>query len=172
MFIILSMRRQRPTEAERGKMKIMSVQNVLCGGFLLAGSIFDLFERKIPLWLPALCGILASGICLAGGASSGCPGRALLVQKILLPLLPGTVMIMLALLPGRGVGIGDGISTAAAALCTGFMFILLTLTLAFVLAAGCSLALLIRHRVNARSKIPFLPFLFTAYVICLLCSGV
>lgn len=152
-------------------MEIMSVQNMLCGGFLLAGSIFDLCERKIPLWLPVLCSILACSICLFGDASLGWTSRALLTQKVLLPLFPGTVMIILALLPGRGVGIGDGICTAAAALCTGFMFILRTLTLAFVLAAGCSVVLLIRHRVNARTKIPFLPFLFAAYVICLLCTG-
>lgn len=158
------------------KMEVMSVQNVLCGGFLLAGSVFDLYEKKIPLWLPVMCGIFAGGIRLEdvsdpGRMTNAVSGTVLMV-KILFPLLPGLLLIIFSLLSGNSIGIGDGISTAAAALCTGCLFMLRIMTLAFVLASGYSIVFLVLHRIHAGTKIPFLPFLFTAYIILLLWPAV
>lgn len=149
----------------------MSVQNVLCGGFLLSGSIFDLYEKKIPLWLPVLCGTIAGGIRLMELAAAGSAAGTILMEKVILPPLPGVIMVAIGILPGRSMGAGDGLCTAAASLCTGFMFILRTVTLAFVLAAGYSMVLLVRRRVGRGTKIPFLPFLFAAYVLLLLRSA-
>lgn len=130
----------------------------------LAGlSIWDLRERKVPVWLLVLGGIWALGAGIASGT-----GGTVLEWGI--ALVPGGVLLLLALAT-RKAGLADGIVAVQMGLLLGYRETMLVLTVSLLAMSAFSMILLAAHKVQKTTAIPYIPFLCAAYCACRIWGG-
>ena len=80
-------------------------------------------------------------------------------------VMPGVLVIVAAVLTKEKIGYGDGIVISIAGAVMGIAGICKVLMLSFLILPAYSVAMLARGRLNKRSRIPFLPFLFAGYLL-------
>ena len=131
--------------------------------FLAAASFQDMRSRTISLRLAGVWIII------------GCAVTALLLIRgelglfpALLSVLPGVFLLGMSLISGGRIGIGDGVMFVAMGLCVGaekafFLLGLSTFGAAAFGAAGLALA-----KLKKGARLPFLPFVLSAYVTSLI----
>ncbi|MGN0342202.1 MAG: prepilin peptidase [Roseburia sp.] len=79
-------------------------------------------------------------------------------------LLPGIILLVIALISGGAIGIGDGLVVIVMGIFLGGIRNLQVLCVALVLSAVISLGLLVMKKKNKRDSIPFIPCLLVAYL--------
>ncbi len=132
----------------------------IIGILLLVSGYYDLRCKKIYLW-PILAGILLIGLCIPF-----CDNLSLLER--LGGVITGVAVVGISLLTGGKIGMGDGILLCATGLGLGFWVNLELFAIALTMAAGLSMVLLIFRWADKKKSIPFVPFLFTGYVLLIL----
>lgn len=118
----------------------------------------DIHEKRISLFAIILSGsiallYLAAGECLEPG-------------QVCFRILPGVLLILVALLSGEKIGYGDGISVLVLGLWTSAVFCLLSVTIGLFLAGIYGVILLCTGK--KEREIPFLPFLLAAMEVLLI----
>lgn len=128
--------------------------------FLFLCSVWDCKVRKIPLWLChtsaffiIICELLAKEIAFS---------------KMLGGILVGLFLLGLTKITRGQIGLGDGIVFIVIGLGIGLKesFLLLLESL-FLLFLFCLIGLIVK-KIKIKQRIPFLPFVFSAYFLKLL----
>lgn len=129
---------------------------------LLAGSLFsDVKSRHISLWWLLANGLLAMGILYVGGtAFSGAAWG----------LLPGTLLLVIAVVSGGHIGKGDAFLTLVLGLYLGvwacFSVLMISLLISVMFGVGRKV---IRH-ISLKKSVIFTPFLCIGFGIWWACS--
>lgn len=127
---------------------------ILNGSLLAFCSLDDIRYKKIKVFYPLIWGCAGCLIHMASGNYflflSGC--------------LPGITLLALSWITGGAIGAGDGLIVAVMGMLDGFQKSLLVL---FWAMAGVSImggVMIAAGRWGRKKKVPFVPFLLTAYV--------
>ena len=80
--------------------------------------------------------------------------------EVILGILPGIVLLLLAIWSGEKIGIGDGFVVSILGMAYTIDTVISILGISFFLIAICSIVLLIAKKVNGKTELPFLPYLF------------
>lgn len=130
---------------------------LLVTGWLIVSGIMDVRNRKVPVWMLALGGILAvwAVFCRQSG-----------YLEILAGSLPGVLLLFIAFATKKA-GYGDGIVLCCLGVALGGERSLLLFGLSLFLISLCALILLALHRVKRNTGLPFLPFLAAAWLLVL-----
>lgn len=83
---------------------------------------------------------------------------------MMIPLVIGTLFLLLSLISGGDLGMGDGWTLLALGMMIRTDEYISMIGLSMLLAAGVSVLLLAVFRKNRKTEIPFVPFLFLAYM--------
>lgn len=117
--------------------------------FVLA--IADIKEKAVPCAFLMIFGVIAVIYTVMSGETEW--------MNILCSLIPGMFLLTVSLCTKESIGYGDGWAVAALGLLIGAEACLLTVCTGLVVSAFFSLILLALHKVNGKSRLPFLPFL-------------
>jgi leader peptidase (prepilin peptidase)/N-methyltransferase len=126
--------------------------------FLAFLTFHDIKNRQLPIRLIGIFGIAMVGICFAKGYFGS--------WEIGVRILPGMFLVIVAYLTNQSIGYGDGIVIMLIGLICDIHVMITFILLAFLLSAIASILLLISRKGNKQSKIPFMPFLLTAWCVC------
>ncbi len=128
--------------------------------FLIVGSVWDLRNKSIPgvyLYVWSLVAIVYAIFDMVNGKN---------VLEIIIALIPGVVGLILSFVTREQIGLGDGIVILLAGFFMGVKDVFGMVIAAFLVLTLVTIFLLVMHRVNGKSKIPFIPFLFVGHLIC------
>lgn len=135
-----------------------SLRQIACTIFLAACAVQDLRRRKIRVRLCAFAGFIAL-ILNAGEILTG----RWEIPAFTGALLPGALLLVLALLSGGAAGIGDGICFLIAGAMLGTWMTWALLMCALVLAAACGGVLILFQKAGRKTRMPFLAFAAAAW---------
>lgn len=125
-------------------------------------SVYDLKKRAVPrsgIYFGLGFALVMRGYLYIGGRMD--------LSGICLDLLPGVLFLLLALATQK-VGYADGAVLLAIGLVLGFDHCAERLLLSLCISACLSVVLLLLKKVNGQTKLPFLPFLWVGFTICLI----
>ena len=134
--------------------------------WLIAMSIFDLFEKKVPVWLLAIGGIPAIVTAMYAyvkGAGS--------FNQILFGMLPGVLLLVVAAVT-RKAGWADGIVLVIMGLLTGLWECMACFMVSLLAMSAVSLLLLVLRKVGKNATLPYIPFLCAGYLLRIAAWGV
>lgn len=125
-------------------------------GWILMGcaAFFDARTKKIPLWMigvTAAVSMLAGALFLKNGTCNA--------QELAASLMPGALLLLVALVTREAVGYGDGLLLLAAGPLFGWQKMLLCIPAALLLTTLVSVVLLACKKADRKTRIPFVPFL-------------
>ena len=130
--------------------------------FLGLAAYFDCRWKKIP-WSVLGMGVIFMVIC-----------NILQWEKFqlgfFLAVIPGLFLLLLAWFTKESIGYGDGISVLLLGGMTGLKNCIWVLCISLLFLSLVGMVLLVVKRVNRKTKIPYLPFLFVAEGAFLVCS--
>lgn len=137
---------------------------VAVGVMLSICALEDAFTGKIHVWYPAVC--MVFGVCIYIMEDSLTP------SEFWLGALVGLIVMALAAISGGRLGNGDGLIAAACGMCLGWEMLLVLLfgSMALFLAVGVVGILWMKW--NGKRKLPFVPFMWAAYMVICLFGGV
>lgn len=121
---------------------------IVCMGVL---AIADVKEKAVPSIFLMIFGVIAVIYAVLNREKEW--------MNILYSLIPGIFLLMVSLCTKESIGYGDGWAVAALGLLIGAEACLLTVCAGLAVSAIFSLILLALHKVNGKSRLPFLPFL-------------
>ncbi|MBQ9444303.1 MAG: prepilin peptidase [Lachnospiraceae bacterium] len=128
--------------------------------FLIAGTVFDIRKRRIPLILllaAGAWGILSYTIC------TGWTGSDLWDE--IFGLLIGAVFIGISLISEGKMGMGDAIAILVGGIYLGGSGSAFAVLYSLIIAAAVSAVILVLKRGSGKSELPFMPFLLAGCVI-------
>lgn len=123
--------------------------------FLAIGTYFDLRFKKIPFYL--ILAFITAGVIYVVWV-----GDYMNFMRYM-GVLTGVCFCVISILSRQAVGMGDALMFLVLGWCLGFYQLLLLLFFSFCLSAVCSLILLAMKRVDKKTEIPFLPFLYLVF---------
>lgn len=135
---------------------------LLLGILLLLCTIQDLINKRVFLWVIGV-GAILTVVCLFFME------RPDLLNRIA-GFSVGLTILFLSKITAGKIGMGDGLILCVTGLGLGFWCNLELFGLALFLAAMLSILLLILRIVDRKQSIPFIPFLFTGYLILFVAS--
>jgi len=133
--------------------------NLIAGMSLGGLAVVDLKRKKIPVVPVVAMGVILLLFRFLEGVR---------IPELVVGLLPGAGMVLFAHLSREAVGIGDGLVLFFLGMGYCADKILVMLFAALLLAAVVSVVLLSLKKAGRKSEIPFLPFLFLGWLICVL----
>lgn len=131
--------------------------------YFLAASVYDVKDRKIPMFVSAAAACVLFVIRLYFVCRGEMP-----VQTAFLGVGIGAALLGVSVLTKGEIGAGDGMMFMVSGLVSGFYenAVLLFVSLVFTAAAGG--VLVVVKRVGRKYELPFAPFVFAGYgVICI-----
>lgn len=133
--------------------------------WLIALSLFDIRYRQVPIWLILPGGMLTVGVIIYKYVieKSG-------FTECWFGMIPGIVLLLLAM-GTQKAGWADGLVTMFLGGILGLRQCTLAVMLSLILISVLSLLLLIFHRANRGTKVPFIPFLTFGFVLCEIMGG-
>lgn len=148
-------------KGEMFKMRIgMETGNAVIEGiafaYMCVCAAFDIRHREIPLlWI-------LSGIAAAAGINIWRIAEGTVtITAAGLSLMPGIFFLFIGFGTKEKIGYGDGLLLLAAGLFLGVYRCFLALSIGLVVSAAAALFLLVLHKADRNSRIPFIPFLLT-----------
>ena len=114
-------------------------------------SIADIKEKAVPCIFLAVFGMIAFIYAVRSGEKEWI--------HILYSLIPGVFLLMVGMCTKESIGYGDGWVVMALGLLIGADACFVTVCTGLSVSAFFSLILLVLHKVNGKSRLPFLPFL-------------
>ena len=162
----------------------MELREIILFVFLIVASIWDLKEKRIPVWVFSLTaglivcldfGYLITELLSVDGAEGtkivteglAGTGSRILIQK-LGGMAVGLVLLAVSKLTGGEIGEGDGIAFLITGFTLGFRDNFLLLCEALLLSFVWSLILIIAKKINLKTSLPFVPFVLIAFAIHIL----
>lgn len=136
------------------------IENAVLLGGLAVLAYRDWKEKQIYIYIPFLLGIVGLTLHLFLHKNS--------MADILAGIGVGAVFILISWIGKGCIGAGDGTVLMATGIFLGFWGNLQLIFVAFLLAAVAAVILLITKRKGRKDSMPFIPFLFLAYLLCLI----
>ncbi|MBQ7933964.1 MAG: hypothetical protein IJ327_04165 [Lachnospiraceae bacterium] len=136
----------------------MIIQMIYLGGL----SIWDIREKKVPV-----SPLVAGGVLLMFLAIDRCLKGDQMWFTLLGGLLPGAILCLLAGIT-RKIGLADGVVVLALGAQYGLWGSLRLLFYSLVLLSAFSAFLIVLRKADSSTHIPYLPFLFVSYGVCVL----
>lgn len=130
--------------------------DIMAGVCLFIQGIWDIRTKEIPLWVSlclGVCSFLYSLCCQREWVS------------ICLALIPGIVCLGIGYCTRQAVGYGDGILLCALGMLYSVEELLDICIIATTLGGLVGLVLLVIFKKNGSYEIPFVPFLFTGWLL-------
>ena len=121
---------------------------------LAAASIEDVRKKEVSAWAIVSCALVS-----AAAAGLGAYRGDFDILSLFFSLLPGAVLLFVALMSREGVGYGDGFLIFASGPALGAGAVYLGLLAALLLSAVFSGILIVIKRAGRRTRIPFVPFM-------------
>ncbi len=134
----------------------MNVQ-VIMGIYLLILAVEDMFKKSVPLLL------VAAGVVPV--AASFFDGQGTTLTERGLGLAAGLVLIVAAKLSKERIGYGDATVISFVGLALGLRLLAAVIAVSLFLLLVYSFTMLAKGRLNKKSQVAFLPFLFAAYIL-------
>jgi len=134
---------------------MIEVINGLAAAVLVVCAVVDIKRKELSVKLFAVLGVIALLGCICEWKDTGVMAAA--------GVLPGILLLALARITEQSIGYGDGILLAELGLMTGVGKCMLILAAALAMAGIFSLGIVVIKKVDKRYKIPFVPFLATAF---------
>lgn len=134
---------------------IMNIEEVCTMLFLAVNTGMDLRKKEISL---SLTGIYAC----AGAVFSIASKREL--WDMMIPLVMGFLFLLMSFISRGALGSGDGWILIALGMMIPMEDYINMVCFSMIMAAGVSILLLTVFRKKRKTEIPFVPFLFLAYV--------
>ena len=131
--------------------------SVIMGIYLLVLAADDMFKKSVPVAL------LAAG-AVPAVMSFFCGPRPSLTDR-LLGLAVGLILLLAAKLSKEMIGYGDAAVFCITGTATGLGMTVVITTVSLFLLLAYSVTMLAKGRLNKKSRIPFLPFIFAGYVL-------
>ena len=122
-------------------------------------SVLDFRRKKVPIWLLTVGGILGA----AAAVYAYCDGTNSAVE-IILGMLPGGLLLFVAAVTKKA-GWADGIVLVTMSLLTDFRECVICFVISLFAISVVSLLLLTFRKVRKGTKLPYLPFLWTGYLL-------
>lgn len=140
--------------------------DLLLAVIMIICAVIDIKKKEIPVWVFVILGITA----LAGSIWH----EDYDLYRAAAGVVPGVLLLGMARITEQSIGYGDGIVLAEIGCMTGAGVCMLVLAGALALAGVFSMGMLVIKKVDRKYKIPFIPFLTTAYLvmICVRCVGI
>ncbi|WP_158589569.1 prepilin peptidase [Butyrivibrio sp. CB08] len=132
---------------------------------LIISSIEDIRKKEILLWEIGTCGIV-SVVRVLLDCTSGMFDPGMLALSV----LPGAVLLVLALVTRQGIGFGDGLIILSMGPALGAWGIMAAVVTALFASSLFSGTLLILRRAGKKTKIAFMPFLALGSIVTMLGS--
>lgn len=132
------------------------IKEMVLGIWLSVLACIDAKYKEIPVWLSVLGGGL--GICFCIMEKRG-------VEEIFFSCIPGIVALIFSKFSKEVIGYGDSIVIFILGIFLTFPQLVSIGALAFGIAGGVALVLLVVFRKKGSYRIPFLPFVWIAYLI-------
>ncbi len=124
---------------------------------VLAGfAVYDVKTKTIPVVAVA---VAAAGVLLY----RLCAGFH--VAELAVGLVPGALVLLLAIVTKESIGIGDGLMLCVLGMFCGWRQCLAVFGMALVLSAVLAMVLLVCRRAGRKTELPFLPSLFGGYLL-------
>ena len=146
--------------------KVQIENNLIKGAvliFLSVCTIFDIRKKEIPLVL-AGAGMMAA----VGFMIWRIRNESIYAAEILLSSLPGLFFLLAGWCTKEKVGYGDGILLLITGLMVGFNQCFTGLCIGLFFSAIFGVLLLLLHKAQKNSRIPFVPFLTMGMGVCLI----
>lgn len=135
-----------------------TLRQIVCTMYLAVCAVQDLRKRKISV---RLCGFFGF-ISLVLNAGEILTGRRE-VLAFIGALLPGILLLVLALVSDGAAGIGDGICFLIAGTILGTRMTWALLMCSLVLASACGGVLMLLQKAGRKTRMPFLAFAAAAW---------
>jgi len=130
---------------------------ILMSAILIPCMIWDIKEKKIPLWFILLGFVGSMGICFLFPRKE--------IANFLFSFIPGGIFLLYGKIT-EAIGYGDGLLILMGGFWLTAQQIWLWLIVAFFLSAGYSVFLLWGRKMDKHTQIPFVPFLTASLLIC------
>lgn len=114
-------------------------------------AVADIKEREVPIIFLMIFGVIAIVSVIIQGEWEW--------MTILYSLMPGAFLLAVSLCTRESIGYGDGWTVMILGLLIGAQGCFIAVCMGLILSAFFSVVLLALHKVNGKSKLPFLPFL-------------
>lgn len=101
----------------------------------------------------------------------GSDAKAFLFESIVGGIISLVLLLIVSLITKGGFGMGDVKILSAEGFMIGLYGVINTLLYALIVCAICALILLAMHKKKLKDKLPFAPFIYAGFVICLLMGG-
>lgn len=137
----------------------MNIADGIAGAGLVLLSVIDIRKKLIPVWMIGLMGGLLLVCRLWQGVEIG---------GLVAGLIPGVLVLVLAVCSEGKIGIGDGLTVCALGLGYTLDRVIGILGGALVFAALTAIVLLVFKKVGREKEMPFIPYLFAGYAVCFL----
>lgn len=134
-----------------------NIRTIIVAVILLWNGIYDWKYRKISI-LVTFIGIIAVLLSLIAAPEECCT-----IAEMLGGVSIGIFLIICSFITRGQIGIGDGIICCFIGISCGFFENLNILFISLLLSAIVSFILLIKKRVERKTEIPLIPFLFIGY---------
>lgn len=119
-------------------------------------SVIDIKSKKIPVWFIGGFAIVCFLLRWIQEVS---------LLEFILGILPGIILILLAIWSKEKIGIGDGLVVCIVGMAYTLETVISILGISFFLVAICSIGLLIVKKANGKTELPFLPYLFLGHLL-------
>jgi leader peptidase (prepilin peptidase)/N-methyltransferase len=128
--------------------------------FLALCTYFDVRSKQIPVKLILVFGFIIGGIFLIG--------RYFNNDDILWRILPGIFLLLISFVTNQAMGYGDGLVILLIGLLLEININMTFIMMALLLSAVASLIILILKKGNRNTRLPFMPFLLTAWGVTMI----
>ena len=132
--------------------------------FLLLLSAFsDIRKKEISLWLVISMAFLS----LSDGAIALFNGKRT-IEDLIVCIVPGVIMMLLALLSRQSIGYGDGLIILAIGMTFGISKLAVGIAIALFTSGIMSIFLIAIRKAKRNDTFPFIPFIFAGMVVSVL----
>ena len=131
--------------------------SLIMGIYLLVLAAEDMFKKSIPLFL-LIAGVIPCALSFALGPRPSAADR-------ILGLSLGLVLLLAAKLSREKIGYGDAAVFCITGIAMGLRKGAVMTSLALFLLPVYAIVMLAKGRLNRKSRLPFLPFMFAGYVL-------
>ena len=136
------------------------ITDLFLGSFLLTCSVTDIKSREVKPAVLAVFGVLAAGLYVFF--------RPVGLFEEAAGIMTGLFFVAMYLITDEKIGLGDGLLMTVTGIFLGGRKNASLIMTAMMLSAAFSIAALITKKADRKTKLPFVPFVFAAFVLQLL----
>ena len=136
---------------------IIQIIELIVIGVIAIEDIKSMSVSSWKIWILAALSVGSAVFEMAAGAND--------IQRAIVAVLPGVVLIVLYYVTGKQIGLGDGMVTLCMGPAFGIERVALGITVAFFVSGLFSLIIIAALREKRNKSYPFIPFIAAGMVV-------